>query len=74
MNQGENLTFVGNDIANNGNGVFTAWNSGGGWGSADLNTLWEGNHIHNSGVVGSYLSHQMYLQGMGTGGAVQPGG
>ena len=65
VNQGENLSFVGNDIHNNGNGVFSAWNASGGWGSADLNTLWEGNHIHNSGVVGSYLSHQMYLQGWG---------
>lgn len=65
VNQGENLTFVGNDIGGNGNGVFTAWNSGGGWGSADLNVLWEGNHIHNNGVVGSYLSHQMYLQAWG---------
>ena len=65
VNQGENMSFVGNDINNNSNGIFTAWNSNGGWGSADLNTLWEGNHFHNSGVVGGYGSHQMYLQGWG---------
>jgi hypothetical protein len=65
VNQGINTAFVGNDIDNCGDGVFTAWNGNGGWGSEDMNVLWEGNRIHGNGAIGSYLSHQMYLQAWG---------
>lgn len=60
-----NAAFVGNDVFNNGNGVFTAFNGNGGWGQSDVNVLWEGNHIHGSGSTGSYLEHQLYLQSWG---------
>lgn len=65
VNQGRNTAFVGNEIDNCGDGVFSAWNGNGGWGSSDFNVLWEGNHIHGNGAVKSYLSHQMYLQAWG---------
>ena len=65
INQGHNTAFVGNDYDNCGDGVFTAWNGSSGWGSSDLNVLWEGSHFHNNGAVGSYLSHQAYLQAWG---------
>lgn len=65
INQGHNTAFVGNEIDNCGDGVFSAWNGNGGWGSSDLNVLWEGNHIHGNGAVKSYLSHQLYLQAWG---------
>jgi hypothetical protein len=61
----QNAAFVGNDIGNCGNGVLSDFNSNGGWGSSDLNILWEGNHIHNNGIAGSKLDHQMYLQSWG---------
>ena len=65
INQGHNTAFVGNDIDDCGDGVFSAWNGNGGWGSSDFNVLWEGNHIHGNGAVRSFLSHQMYLQAWG---------
>jgi len=58
----QNAAFVGNDIGSCGNGVVSDFNSSDGWGSSDLNILWEGNHIHNNGIAGSNLDHQMYLQ------------
>jgi hypothetical protein len=65
INQGHNTAFVGNDIDTCGNGVFTAFNADGGYGSSDINVLWEGNHLHNNGIPGQYLEHQMYLQAWG---------
>ena len=65
VGQGHNSVFVGNDIEGCGQGVFSAWNGNGGWGSSDFNVLWEGNHIHGNGALKSYLSHQMYLQAWG---------
>jgi hypothetical protein len=62
VNEGQNIEFVGNDIGNCSNGVSSQFNSNGGWGASDVNLLWEGNHIHNNGVVGSNASHQMYLE------------
>ena len=61
----QNAAFVGNDIGSCGNGVLSDFNSNGGWGSSDLNILWEGNHIHNNGIAGSKLDHQMNLQSWG---------
>ena len=61
-NQGLNTSFVGNEMNNCGNGVFSEMNTNGGWHGANVNVLWEGNHVHNSGQVSSPLSHQMYLQ------------
>ena len=63
--QAQNAEFVGDDIGSCGNGVLTEFNSNGGWGASDLNLLWEGNHIHNNGVAGSNLDHQMNLQSWG---------
>jgi hypothetical protein len=62
ISEAQNVAFVGNDIGSCGNGVLTDFNSNGGWGASDLNLLWEGNHIHNNGIAGSNLDHQMYLQ------------
>lgn len=60
--EAQNVAFVGDDIGSCGNGVLSDFNSNGGWGSSDLNVLWEGNHIHNNGIAGSDQDHQMYLQ------------
>ena len=65
INQGHDTAFVGNDMDTCGLGAFSAFNGNGGWGSSDYNALWEGNYIHNNGAVGSYGSHQMYLQAWG---------
>ncbi len=65
VNQGQNLAFVGNDFENCGDGVYSAWNGSNGWGSSDVNVLWEGNHLHSNGVSGSTTSHQMYLEAWG---------
>ena len=65
VNQGHNTAFIGNDLDSCGLGVFTAFNDGASYGDTNLNALWEGNHIHSNGAVGSYLSHQMYLQSWG---------
>jgi hypothetical protein len=65
VNQGQNLAFVGNDLENCGDGVYSAWNGANGWGSSDVNVLWEGNHLHNNGVASSANSHQMYLEAWG---------
>jgi hypothetical protein len=63
INQGHNTTFVGNDVENCGEGGFTAFNTNGAsYSSSDLNVLWEGNHFHANGAIGSYLDHQLYLQ------------
>lgn len=62
ISEAQNVTFVGNDIGSCGNGVLSDFNSNGGWGASDLNVLWEGNNIHNNGIAGSALDHQMYLQ------------
>jgi hypothetical protein len=66
VNEVHNGVFFGNDIFNNGCGVFSAWNQNSLWGASDLNILWEGNHLRQNGAVNSYLSHQMYLQEWGT--------
>lgn len=65
INQGHNTVFVGNDVENCGQGGFSAFNEGASYGDTDFNVLWEGNHFHSNGAVGSYLSHQLYLQSWG---------
>ncbi len=65
INQAQNITFVGDDIGSCSSGVVSEFNSNGGWGASDVNVLWEGNHIHNNGIAGSKLGHQMYLQSWG---------
>ncbi len=65
IDEGQNIVFVGNDINNNSTGVQSTFAADGGWGSSDLNVLWEGNHIHNNGVSGSATAHQMDLQAWG---------
>ncbi|MEP6754871.1 MAG: Ig-like domain repeat protein, partial [Chthonomonadales bacterium] len=65
VDDAQNIAFVGDDIGSCSSGVMTQFNSNGGWGASDVNLLWEGNHIHNNGVAGSKLGHQMYLQSWG---------
>jgi hypothetical protein len=65
INQGQNTAFIGNDFDNCGTGAMSAWNATGGWGAANLNVLWEGNHLHNNGIAGSTAGNQMDLQAWG---------
>ncbi len=65
VNEGHNTVFVGNEFESCSVGAYSAWNSAGGWGTSNLNILWEGNHVHNNGVVNSTAAHQMYLQAWG---------
>ena len=51
------------DADNCGLGFFSDFNSGQGY-SAVANTLYEGNHVHNNGISGSYGEHQFYIQGL----------
>jgi hypothetical protein len=60
--EGHNVAIVGNDIYNNGNGVFSDFTTTANWGGSAMNILWEGNHLHGNGASGSALSHQMNLQ------------
>ena len=55
----------GNDLDNCANGTFSDFNGAHAWLGGVLWTDWEGNHIHNSGVVGDFLDHQLYIQGYG---------
>ncbi len=65
IDQVRNASFVGNEYGGNGNGVFTGFNGNGGYGNSSMYVLWEGSNFHDNGAVGSYLSHQMYLQAWG---------
>jgi hypothetical protein len=65
INEGQNTAFIGNDFDNCGTGAMSAWNAAGGWGGANLNVLWEGNHLHNNGIAGSTAANQMDLQAWG---------
>ncbi|MCU1301707.1 MAG: Ig domain protein group 2 domain protein, partial [Candidatus Sulfotelmatobacter sp.] len=63
VRHGYQLAFVGNDADGCSNGVFTDNNmNSNAWAGNVLGVLWEGNHIHNSGISGSFLDHQLYLQ------------
>jgi len=50
------------DADNCGLGIFSDFNAGHGY-AAVIDTLYEGNHLHHSGVAGSYTEHQFYIQG-----------
>ena len=50
------------DAYNCGNGFFSDFNANNGFFLVE-NTLYEGNHLHNNGVSGSYSDHQFYIQG-----------
>jgi hypothetical protein len=63
--QVQHAVLIGNELANCGNGAFSGFNANAGWGGANLFTLWEGNYLHDNGTRGSYLEHQLYLQGWG---------
>ena len=65
VDEAQNIAFVGDDIGSCSSGVLTQFNSNGGWGASDVNLLLEGNHIHNNGIAGSKLGHQVYLQSWG---------
>ncbi len=44
------------------NGFFADFNANNGY-AVVANTLYEGNHLHDIGMVGSYGAHQFYIQG-----------
>jgi len=50
------------DAYNCDNGFFSDFNANNGY-AVVANTLYEGNHLHGNGVVGSYNQHQFYIQG-----------
>jgi hypothetical protein len=50
------------DANNCGNGFFSDFNANNGY-AIIANTLYEGNHLHNNGAVGSFSMHQLYIQG-----------
>jgi hypothetical protein len=50
------------DATGCGNGLMSDFNANEGF-AAVSDTLYEGNHLHGNGVVGSYLDHQFYIQG-----------
>ena len=60
--EAHNVAVVGNDIYNNGNGVFSDFTAAANWGGSTMDVLWEGNHLHGNGAAGSSQSHQMNLQ------------
>jgi hypothetical protein len=62
---GANLVFVGNDADTCTDGIFSDFNANNAWGGNVLWSLWEGNHVHGSGVNGQAGTHQAYLQGWG---------
>lgn len=64
VQRGGNIVIRGNDITNNGNGLFTMAKNGI-ESQITRNLLVEGNYIHGNGVSGSYLEHQSYLQAFG---------
>ena len=50
------------DAYNCGLGFFSDFNANNGY-AAVANTLYEGNHLHDNGISGSYGEHQFYIQG-----------
>ncbi len=64
ISDGHGVSIVGNELEGCSNGAASAWN-GTTWGGSSLNHLWEGNHIHGSGIAGSSDNHQLYLQAWG---------
>jgi hypothetical protein len=50
------------DADNCSNGFMSDFNANNGY-AAISDTLYEGNHLHNNGDIGSYLEHQLYIQG-----------
>jgi hypothetical protein len=50
------------DAYNCSDGFMSDFNANNGY-SAMANTLYEGNHLHSNGEVGSYFEHQLYIQG-----------
>lgn len=59
---GQSITVVGNDLGHCNTGGQSASGVGA---AASLNTLWEGNHLHDNGVVGTTTGHQLSLEGPG---------
>src|SRR5205807_1347416 len=50
------------EASNCDNGFMSDFNGNNGY-AAIMNTLYEGNHLHTSGENGSFLLHQLYIQG-----------
>jgi len=57
------IVVRGIDAYNCGNGFFSDFNANNGY-AVVANTLYEGNHLHANGAVGTYLDHQLYIQGL----------
>ena len=58
---GQNITVLGNDLGHCSTGGHSATAGS----TTALNTLWEGNHLHDNGVVGSAIGHQLSLEAAG---------
>ena len=56
---GQNIVMIGNDLGHCGAGGHS------GPDSATLNTLWEGNRLHDNGVAGSALGSQLSIEATG---------
>ena len=50
------------DAYNCGNGIFSDFNANNGY-AVVADTLYEGNHLHKNGNPGSFIEHQLYIQG-----------
>ncbi len=65
ITEGSGISIIGNDLSHCSSGGHSAWVGSNGWGAADLNTLWEGNHFHGNGVPGSDAGQQLSLEAWG---------
>ncbi len=63
ITEAQNVAIVGDDLGNCSLGGRSSWVASNGWGASDLNTLWEGNHLHGNGVAGSNAGGQLSLEG-----------
>ena len=59
---GQNISVIGNDLGHCSTGGHSSPAAGT---AAIRNTLWEGNHLHDNGVVGADTGHQLSLEASG---------
>lgn len=62
VSEGQNVSVVGNDLSNCGNGGISTFFADDGWGASNLDSLWEGNHLHGNGVVASTAGNQLSVE------------
>lgn len=60
---GSDQEYIGNEISFCGDGVFTDFQASHAWMGFQGHDLIEGNYIHDNGVNGSFIDHQLYIQG-----------